>query len=216
MVQFSNAKLPESVQPYRMHLDYNAAVRKAIGKAQRAAAELWAIEDLPHIGSIEEMTPAWVQSSIGNNLKAAQGDMSLTTRERSKRVKEWRDIEQKAILLTETVQQILAEYTDIIWCYDPDNGTLSVNENDMQQAIDKRSTVDVPGAAKTHWKMLQSIIADIEKLRLWEEQQNVEPFRISDAAKITPIAFAEIWATRSNRINHRFDHYRSKNNNLIV
>ena len=214
MVSMNNTKLPDQVTPYRKNLDFNAAVRQAIGKAQRAAAELWAIEDLPHVQSVEQLTPAWVQSSIGKNLKAAQADQSLTMRERSKRVKEWRDIEQKALLLAETVQQILAEYNDIVWCYD--NGTLTVSEDDVLQAIDKRSTVDVPGAAKTHWKMLQSIIADIEQLRLWEQQQNVEPFRISDAAKISPIAFAEIWASRTNAINHQFDHYRSKNKNLIV
>lgn len=201
-------KLPDQVRPYRLRSDYGAAVREAVNKAQRAAAELWAIEDLPRAKSVEEMNPERVADIINENLTAAEADKSLTKKERARRVKEWLSIREQAMLLTKSVQYFVNEFPDIILCYDPDNGTLSVSEADVQKAIDRRATCDVPGAAQIHWNKLQSIIAAIKDLREWERCNNVNPFLIGDAIDCKPDAFAEVWAIGGNKIDHRFDKYR--------
>ncbi len=209
-------KLPDQVRPYRLRLDYGAAVREAVKKAQKAAAELFLIDDLPNAQSVEDMTTERVQGIINENLTAAEADKSLTKKERSRRVNEWLTIRERATLLTESVQYFVAEFPDIKLCYDPDNGTLSVSEDDVQKAIDRRATCDVPGAAQIHWDKLQSIIAAIRDLREWEHCNNVNPFLIGEAIDCRPDRFAEVWAEGHNQIDHRYDKYRVPSKRLII
>ena len=210
-------KLPEQVLPYRLRLDYGAAVRDAVIKAQRAAADLFLIDDLPNAQSVEDMTPEWVQGIINENLTAAEADKSLTKKERSRRVNEWLTIRERATLLTERVQRFVDEFPDIKLCYDAANGTLSVSDADVQKAIERRATCDVPGAAHIHWSKLQSIIAALRDLREWEQCNNVNPFLIGDAIDCKPDAFAEVWALGGNKIDHRYDKYRvAPSSRLIV
>lgn len=218
MTNTSNIKLPQTVQVRQLRIDYAAEIRRGIKAVKDAVAKLWRIEDLPKVNSIEELTPEWAQSITAEGITATKADKSLTASARSARLKEWHKIQQDGITLTTTVQNVVKAFPDIVWCYNPDNGDLSVGDDNIDRAVEQRSIVEVPPSAQTHWEKLQNIIAEIRNLRAWERENDVIPFHISMAVNCLPSSFAEIWASQGNKINHKFDHYRvsTNTNDLII
>lgn len=218
MTSTHNIKLPPVVEVQQLRRDVGASLRQGVLAVQNAVKDIWAIDDLPHVGSVEELTPAWAQGIIAEGINATKADKSLTASGRNARLNEWRTIGFRAKRLTETVQNFLASYPEVVWCLDPEQGTASVSEGNIDKVIAQRSTKAVPDIAGTHWSKLQSIIAAIKDLRQWEKDNDILPYLIGTAVNCSPRAFAEMWATSANKIDHRFDRYRDKgiNKSLII
>lgn len=200
-------KLPPAVQALQLSRDVEAQMRRGVQSATDAVKRLWAIEELPRTGSIEEMTTSWAQSIIAEGINATKADKSLTVTAKGERLKEWRSILKEAEQLTEIVQSVIASWPELVWCYDPEAGDVSVSEACIDKVVEQRSTLIVPGAAHTHWAKLQSILAAIEDLRKWERELDVHPFLIRNAENCTPSKFAEMWAMGNNAVDHRYDRY---------
>ncbi len=218
MYNTTNTKLPPTVEVQQLRRKVDTLLRSGVLAVQNAVKDIWGIQDLPHVGSVEELTPAWVQGIIAEGINATKADKSLTASGRNARLNEWRTIEFRAKRLTETVQNFLASFPEVVWCLDPVQGTASVSEENIDKVIAQRSTLTVPDIANTHWAKLQSIIAAVKDLREWERQNDILPYRVGNAVNCSPSIFAEQWATGAFRIDHRYDKYRDKgiNKGLII
>lgn len=218
MAYTKTIELPQTVQPRQLRIDVAAEIRQGIESLKAAVAKIWEIEDLPRVNSIEDMAADWVQSITAEGITATKNDKSLTASARSARLQEWRKIERNGITLTTTVQNVVKAFPEIVWCYNPDNGDVSVSQSNIDKVIEQRSTVDVPQLAQDHWDKLQSIIAEIRDLRAWEQENNIMPFPIRMAVNCLPSSFAETWASKDNVVDHKFDRYRvsGNSNDLII
>ena len=211
-------RLPEHVQARQVKIDYSATIRRGVEAVRDAVKRLWTVEDLPKLSDLTAMTPEWVQGIIDEGIEATKADKSLTASGRNARLNEWRTIEFRAKRLTETVQNFLASFPEVVWRLDPVQGTASVSEENIDKVIAQRSTLTVPDIANTHWAKLQSIIAAVKDLREWERQNDILPYLVGNAVNCSPSIFAEQWATGAFRIDHRYDKYRDKgiNKGLII
>ena len=202
-------RLPEHVQARQVKIDYSATIRRGVEAVRDAVTKLWAIEDLPKLSDLTAMTPEWVQSIIDEGIEATKANKSLTAQERGERLKVWRKIKQDAIASTSTIQDFIGEFPDLVFCPDPENGTVSCSQDTIDKIVTQRSTVPVPDLAHVHWAKLQTIVAAIRSLREWEKQNDVAPFLVGNAVNCSPYEFAAMWATSSNKIDHRYDKYRT-------
>lgn len=209
-------RLPEHVQARQVKIDYSATIRRGVEAVRDAVKRLWAIEDLPKLSDLTAMTPEWVQSIIDEGIEATKANKSLTAQERGERLKVWRKIKQDAIASTSTIQDVIGAFPDLVFCLDPENGTITCSQDNIDKIVTQRSTVPVPDLAHVHWAKLQTIIQAIRELRAWEEQNDVLPYLIGSAVNCSPYEFAAMWAVQANIINHKFDRYRVSTNDLII
>lgn len=216
MANTIKTRLPEHVQARQVKIDFSATIRRGVEAVKGAVTKLWAIEDLPKLNDIEAMTPEWVQSIIDESIEATRANKSLTAQERGERLKGWRRIKQDATALTSTIQDFIEAFPDLVFCLDPEGGTINCSQDLIDKIVAQRSTVPVPDAATTHWAKLQTIIQAVRELRQWEKDNDIAPYLIGNAVDVSPFEFAAMWATGGNKIDHRYDKYRPINNKLIV
>ena len=209
-------RLPGHVQARQVKIDYSAAIRRGVEAVEDAVKRLWAIEDLPKLNDIEAMTPEWVADTIDESIEAVKANKSLTAQERGERLKVWRKIKQDAIASTAVIQNFIGGFPDLVFCLDPENGTVNCSQDLIDKIVAQRSTVPVPDLAHVHWAKLQTIIQAVRELREWEQQNDIEPFLVGNAVNCSPYEFAAMWAVQANIINHKFDRYRASTNDLII
>lgn len=209
-------RLPGHVQARQVKIDYSAAIRRGVEAVEDAVKRLWAIEDLPKLNDIEAMTPEWVQSIIDEGIEATKANKMLTAQERGERLKVWRKIKQDAIASTAVIQNFIGGFPDLVFCLDPENGTVNCSQDLIDKIVAQRSTVPVPDLAHVHWAKLQTIIQAVRELREWEQQNDIAPFLVGNAVNCSPYEFAAMWAVQANIINHKFDRYRASTNDLII
>jgi hypothetical protein len=208
MAYTKTIELPQTVQPRQLRIDVAAEIRHGIESLKVAVARIWEIEDLPRVNSIEDMAADWVQSVTAEGIEATKANKSLTAQERGERLKVWRKIKQDAIASTAVIQNFIEGFPDLVFCLDPESGTVTCSQDNIDKIVAQRSTVPVPDLAHVHWAKLQTIVAAIRSLREWEQQNDVAPFLVGNAVNCSPFEFAAMWATGANAINHRYDHYR--------
>ena len=209
MANTIKTRLPEYVQARQVKIDYSATIRRGVEAVKDAVTKLWAIEDLPKLSDLTAMTPEWVQSIIDEGIEATKANKMLTAQERGERLRIWRKIKQDAIASTAVIQNFIGGFPDLVFCLDPESGTVSCSQDLIDKIVTQRSTVPVPERAHVHWAKLQTIVAAIRSLREWEQQNDVAPFLVGNAVNCSPYEFAAMWATSSNKIDHRYDKYRS-------
>ena len=209
MANTIKTRLPEHVQARQVKIDYSATIRRGVEAVRDAVKRLWGVDDLPKLNDIEAMTPEWVQSIIDEGIEATKANKMLTAQERGERLKVWRKIKQDAIASTAVIQNFIGEFPDLVFCLDPESGTVSCSQDNIDKIVTQRSTVPVPERAHVHWAKLQTIVAAIRSLREWEKQNDVAPFLVGNAVNCSPYEFASMWATSANKIDHRYDHYRT-------
>lgn len=202
-------RLPEHVQARQVKIDYSATIRRGVEAVRDAVTKLWAVDDLPKLNDIEAMTPEWVQGIIDEGIEATKANRSLTAQERGERLKVWRKTKQDAIASTAVIQNFIGGFPDLIFCLDPTEGTVNCSQDLIDKIVTQRSTIPVPERAHVHWDKLQTIIQAVRELREWEQQNDVAPFLVGNAVNCSPYEFAAMWATGENKINHRFDKYRT-------
>lgn len=202
-------RLPEHVQARQLKIDYSATIRRGVEAVRDAVIKLWRIQDLPKLSDLTAMTPEWVQGIIDEGIEATKANKSLTAQERGERLKVWRKIKQDAIASTSTIQDVIGAFPDLVFCLDPENGTIAVSQDTIDKIVAQRSTIPVPELAHVHWAKLQTIIQGVRELREWEKQNDVAPFLVGNAVNCSPYEFAALWATGGNKINHLFDKYRT-------
>ena len=195
-------KLPAKVLSHRAQLDASSEMRRSVESVQKAVLELRDIEELPayEVCSLEEFAPDWIAKHVDPAIKAIESDPALTAAERSARLKVWQEIRKDAQNQVDIIQSALSKWPKLTWCYDPHDGEVTVNYEQLEAIAESKAVLDVPEQATEHWNKLQGIIADIEDLRRWEQEQGVIPVLIGTAVHYSPFAFAEQWASRSNRI----------------
>ena len=205
-----NTMLPSRVKPYRRLLDAASGLRKDISSLASAVFELRTIAELPtqEVSSLEDFTPEWLEVHISPAINAIKADRGLTVPERNARLKEWHNIQQKASKQISIINGVIDKWRDMVWCYNPQDGTVGYSDEQFDKVVDDAATLDVPNQAATHWQMLQNIVNAIRDLRAWEDSQDITHFSISDAVDCSPSIFAERWATNEFSINHAFDKYR--------
>ncbi len=201
-------RLPEHVQARQVKIDYSATIRRGVEAVRDAVKRLWEVDDLPKLNDIEAMTPEWVQGIIDEGIEATKANKSLTAQERGERLKVWRKIKQDAIASTAVIQNFIEGFPDLVFCLDPENGTVNCSQDTIDKIVTQRSTVPVPDLAHVHWAKLQTIVAAIRSLREWEQQNDIAPFLVGNAVNCSPFEFAAMWATGANAIDHRYDRYR--------
>ena len=209
MANTIKTRLPEHVQARQVKIDFSATIRRGVEAVKGAVTKLWAIEDLPKLSDLTAMTPEWVESIIIESIEATKANKSLTAQERGERLNGWRRIKQDATASTSTIQDFIEAFPDLVFCLDPENGTINCSQDLIDKIVAQRSTIPVPELAHVHWAKLQTIVAAIRSLREWEQQNDVAPFLVGNAVNCSPYEFAALWATGANKINHRFDHYRT-------
>lgn len=216
MANTIKTRLPEHVQARQVKIDCSATIRRGVEAVRDAVTKLWAIEDLPKLSDLTAMTPEWVQSIIDESIEATKANKSLTAQERGERLNGWRRIKQDATASTSTIQDFIGAFPDLVFCLDPENGTICCNQDLIDKIVAQRSTIPVPEFAHVHWAKLQTIIQAVRELRQWEKDNDIAPYLIGNAVDVSPFEFAAMWATGANRIDHRYDRYRPINNKLIV
>ena len=202
-------RLPEHVQARQVKIDYSATIRRGVEAVRDAVKRLWEVEDLPKLSDLTAMTPEWVQSIINEGIEATKANRSLTAQERGERLKVWRKIKQDAIASTSTIQDFIEAFPDLVFCLDPAEGTVNCSQDLIDKIVTQRSTVPVPDLAHVHWAKLQTIIQAVRELRQWERDNDIAPYLVGNAVNVSPFEFAALWATGENKINHRFDKYRT-------
>lgn len=202
-------RLPEHVQARQVKIDCNAAIRRGVEAVKDAVTKLWAIEDLPKLSDLTAMTPGLVADTINESIEATKANKSLTAQERGERLKVWRKIKQDAIASTSTIQDVIGAFPDLVFCLNPENGTITCSQDTIDKIVTQRSTVPVPDLAHIHWAKLQTIIQAVRELRQWEKDNDIAPFLVGNAVNCSPHEFAALWATGENKINHLFDKYRT-------
>ena len=209
-METKNTMLPSRVKPYRRLLDAASGLRKDISRLASAVFELRTIAELPtqEVSSLEDFTHEWLEAHISPATNAIKADRGLTVPERNTRLKEWHTIQQKASKQISIINGVINKWRDMIWYYNPQDGTVGYSDEQFDKVVDDAATLDVPNQAATHWQMLQNIVNEIRILRAWEDEQDIAHFRINDAVDCSPSAFAERWATNEFSINHAFDKYR--------
>ena len=216
MANTIKTRLPEHVQARQGKIDCSATIRRGVEAVKGAVTKLWAIEDLPKLSDLTAMTPEWVQSIIDESIEATKANKSLTAQERGERLNGWRRIKQDATASTSTIQDFIGAFPDLVFCLDPENGTINCSQNLIDKIVVQRSTVPVPELAHVHWAKLQTIIQAVRELRQWEKDNDIAPYLIGNAVDVSPFEFAAMWATGGNKVDHRYDRYRPINNKLIV
>ncbi len=209
MANTIKTRLPEHVQARQVKIDCSATIRRGVEAVKGAVTKLWAIEDLPKLSDLTAMTPEWVESIIIESIEATKANKSLTAQERGERLNGWRRIKQDATASTSTIQDFIEAFPDLVFCLDPENGTINCSQDLIDKIVAQRSTIPVPELAHVHWAKLQTIIQAVRELREWEQQNDIAPFLVGNAVNCSPYEFAAMWATGGNKINHLFDKYRT-------
>lgn len=211
-----NTKLPPTVQARQVKIDVSATIRRGVEAVKDAVTKLWAIEDLPKLSDLTAMTPEWVKSIIDESIEATRANKSLTAQERGKRLNGWRRTKQDATASTSTIQDFIGAFPDLVFCLDTENGTINCSQDLIDKIVAQRSTIPVPELAHVHWAKLQTIVAAIRELRKWEKDNDIAPYLIGNAVDVSPYEFAAMWSISANKIDHRYDRYRTVINKLIV
>lgn len=195
----------ERVEQYRRLLTVSDSLQKTIAALQ----DIEELQPLPR--DLDDITTDWLQQVIDGCTAPIKQDKSLTSDERSERLKRWRAINQRAKRLVLIVAGILDSNPDVVFSVEEDEDgqpRYFILEEQIEALARQRATHDVPPEALEHLEFLDKCRESIEDLREWEQAHNVRYRNLGELFNTDWQGLAWQWVSGSVFNDPRTEKYR--------
>ena len=144
---------------------------------QQTIEELQSIEELqPLPRDLADINEDWLQQVIDGCTAPVKQDKSLTSDERTERLKPWKAIHKRAKRLVSIVAGILDANPDVTFSVENNEDgqpRYFIPEEQIEELARQRATHDVPPEAIEWVELIQAVREKVEDLREWERVRNV-------------------------------------------
>lgn len=179
---------------------------------QQSVSELQHIAELQQLPrDLADINEDWLQQVIDGCTAPIKQDKSLTSDERSERLKRWRAINQRAKRLVLIVAGILDSNPDVVFSVEEDEDgqpRYFIPGEQIEELARQRATHDVPPEALEHLEFIDKCREAVEDLREWEQSHNVRYRNLGELFNTDWQGLAWQWVSGSVFNDPRTEKYR--------
>lgn len=189
-------KFPKKIIIAREAHDVDSELRADIMRLQNSYSKLRDMTDFQCPISIEELTTDEIDRVTQERICKAQADDFMLPSEKQARIEKYKTLHRAVVRQLNIVSAVLQKWADAGFVYDPVVRNITPTAN-LEAIIEKRCQREVPAIAAQHGRLITNVRQAIERLRLFEQGENVSKIRLEQLCALDTESLAAMWADGS-------------------
>lgn len=190
------AKIPKQIVIEREAHDVDCQLRADVRKMQDAYVVLRDMADYQCPENVEELTTDAIDRLTEERINKALADDTLLPSEIEERIKKFKSLHRIVVTQLNIIRRIIDRWPDAAFAYDAEVRNITPTA-DLAAAIEKRCLREVPSIASQHGRLIANVKQAVEKLRLFEQGENVAKIRLEQLFSLDAHSLAGMWADGS-------------------
>lgn len=189
-------KFPKQIVIEREARDTDSELRADIMRMQSAYSELRDMTDYHCPERLEELTTDAIDHLTEERINKALADDTLLPSEIEQRIEKFKALHRAVVRQLNIIRKVIDKWPDAAFVYDPVVRNITPTA-DLEAVIEKRCRREVPAIASQHGRLIANVKQAVEKLRLFEQGENVAKIRLEQLFSLDANSLAGMWADGS-------------------